>query len=75
MLAFFFKTKIFESTGVSEIPVDEIVHEVVHFTCPCILRIIDNQIALGGMPEPPLHASIFFKLGVKLAPNFAKMLQ
>ena len=46
----FFSTKIFESTGVFEIPADEILNEVASFTCPCILKIIDNQLALGGMP-------------------------
>ncbi len=46
----FFLTKIFESTGVFDIPVDDILNEVTTFTCPCILKIIDNQLALGGIP-------------------------
>ena len=41
---------IFESTGVYEIPADEILKEVNDFTCPCILKIIEKQVALGGMP-------------------------
>ena len=48
-LTFFTHTEIFQSTGVSEIPADEILREVVDFTCPCILRIIENHIATGGV--------------------------
>jgi hypothetical protein len=54
-LFFFNNTKIFESVGVYEIPVRLILDEVINFTCPCILRIIENQLALGGMlctPRP-----------------------
>ena len=54
-LYFFDKTEIFESTGVYEIPTALILDEVINFTCPCILRIIENQISLGGMlcsPRP-----------------------
>jgi hypothetical protein len=52
-LTFFTHTDIFQSTGVSEIPADEIFREVVEFTCPCILRIIDNHIATGGVFVTP----------------------
>lgn len=46
---FLFYTEIFESVGVYEIPVFMILDEVINFTCPCILKIIDNQLALGGV--------------------------
>jgi hypothetical protein len=49
-LAFFMNSPIFESHGVYEIPADEILKEVNDFTCPCILKIIEKQVALGGMP-------------------------
>ena len=48
-LHFFAHTKIFPSAGVYEIPVFMILDEVINFTCPCILKIIDNQFALGGV--------------------------
>lgn len=49
VLHFFDKTQIFPSVGVFEIPVFMILDEVINFTCPCILKIIDNQLALGGV--------------------------
>ena len=49
VLFFLFHTEIFESFGVREIPVALILDEIINFTCPCILKIIDNQLALGGM--------------------------
>jgi hypothetical protein len=53
VLFFLFHTEILESFGVSEIPVALILDEAINFTCPCILKIIDNQLALGGMPGTP----------------------
>jgi hypothetical protein len=50
---FLFHTDIFESFGVREIPVALILDEIINFTCPCILKIIDNQLALGGMLGTP----------------------
>jgi len=49
VLHFFDNTQIFPSVGVFEIPVFMILDEVINFTCPCILKIIDNQLALGGV--------------------------
>ncbi len=54
-LAFFKNTKIFKSIGVSEISTYSILNEVLNFTCPCILKIIDNHLASGGMPGAPDH--------------------
>jgi hypothetical protein len=32
-----------------EVPSDLVLEEAVKFTFPCILKIIDNEILLGGM--------------------------
>lgn len=53
-LAFFSNTNIFPSHGVCEIPADAILQEVVTFTCPCILKIIDKHIASGGNLGTPI---------------------
>ena len=34
--------------GVVEVPVDLVLEEIVKFTIPCILKIIDNERLLGG---------------------------
>jgi hypothetical protein len=47
-MSFFKRTDIFESPGMVEVPSDLVLEELVKFTFPCILRIIDNDILLGG---------------------------
>jgi hypothetical protein len=48
VLCFFKHTPLLDCPGVVEVPVDLVLEEVVKFTIPCILRIMDNEILLGG---------------------------
>jgi hypothetical protein len=47
-LKFFNHTKILDSPGVAELPAELILEEVMMFTIPAILKIIDNYIENGG---------------------------
>jgi len=47
-LCFFKNSSIMDCPGVVEVPVDLVLEEIVKFTIPCILKIIDNELLLGG---------------------------
>jgi hypothetical protein len=47
-LCFFKHTSFLDCPGVVEVPVDLVLEEVVKFTIPCILKIMDDEILLGG---------------------------
>jgi hypothetical protein len=49
VLCFFKHTPFLDCPGVVEVPVDLVLEEIVKFTIPCILKIIDNEIFLGGL--------------------------
>jgi hypothetical protein len=56
-LSFFKHTPFLDCPGVVEVPVDLILEEIIKFTIPCILRIIDNAVCLGGLIA--LHYFLF----------------